>query len=79
MCGIFLYISKDNNAGEGSKYFNKLKHRGPDKSSYDILEYGVGIGFHRLSINDTTDAGMQPFKNETQYIEKAFFQFFLLF
>ena len=28
----------------------------------------MGIGFHRLSINDTTNAGMQPFKNKTQYL-----------
>jgi asparagine synthase (glutamine-hydrolysing) len=66
MCGIFLLFSK---TGIFTKEeteiimnnFKSLTRRGPDKYSITILN-GCLIGFTRLSINDTTSAGMQPFQ-----------------
>ncbi len=40
--------------------FNKIKHRGPDESNLYIKD-GYILGFHRLSILDTSEQGMQPF------------------
>ena len=72
MCGIFFYQKKN---GEFSKdeiqalliCFNRIKHRGPDKSNYFIVKNKIFIGFHRLAINGLEN-GNQPFiynkKNE---------------
>jgi asparagine synthase (glutamine-hydrolysing) len=46
--------------------FQKIKHRGPDKT--EILDMGAVLGFHRLSIMDTTDSGMQPFERNGSYL-----------
>jgi asparagine synthase (glutamine-hydrolysing) len=68
MCGIFFICSKsgvfDDIRGILKK-FKLLKRRGPDQYSLMINNNNI-IGFQRLAINDTSDAGMQPFvKNET--------------
>jgi asparagine synthase (glutamine-hydrolysing) len=82
MCGICLYASKNIiYDGEREKIFdnfNIVRHRGPDKSanigrlfesSLPILsmESNVIMTFHRLSMTDLSNKGMQPFKfyNET--------------
>ena len=71
MCGIFALFNK---FGEPfcftSKYykfiaknFDKIKNRGPDNSQ--LLNFkSYCVGFHRLSINDITDNGNQPFMNQ---------------
>jgi asparagine synthase (glutamine-hydrolysing) len=71
MCGIWGLLGSFNNLKESEKYeiFNKIKNRGPDKSIYfDIADIKlndktipVKLGFHRLSIMDTTFNGDQPF------------------
>jgi asparagine synthase (glutamine-hydrolysing) len=65
MCGIFGYIASDVHPFkkedlEGS--FNKLKPRGPDHSSLIEVNDYITLGFHRLSINDLSDSGNQPFQ-----------------
>jgi asparagine synthase (glutamine-hydrolysing) len=65
MCGIWLLQTGNENLD--TNYYNsfmKIKHRGPDKSSF--IEYNnVKFGFHRLSIMDESVHGDQPFVIET--------------
>ena len=60
MCGIFCYIGDTNKPIEIQKYFSRIENRGPD---YSILQQvnNVSLGFHRLSINDLSKSGNQPF------------------
>jgi asparagine synthase (glutamine-hydrolysing) len=76
MCGILVYLYKLAANGEsfgtvsdGEIYdcFMKFQSRGPERSHFTKLsEYGVFIGFHRLSIMDTRIIGDQPFTCETE-------------
>jgi asparagine synthase (glutamine-hydrolysing) len=70
MCGIYLIFSKNEFSSETYnlilKNFNLLSKRGPDMKSLDIINLPGNkkciIGFQRLSINDVSEKGMQPFK-----------------
>jgi asparagine synthase (glutamine-hydrolysing) len=69
MCGIWLYLHKTGKKSlsnsEIYESFMKISNRGPDKSSLlNLSEYGLYIGFHRLSIIDTSSRGDQPFSLE---------------
>ena len=79
MCGIFCFIQKcGNNANFKDvelvkRSFDRLKVRGPDNTTYyrlhsNLSDTDLHIGFHRLSINDVTEAGNQPFITEGKYI-----------
>lgn len=67
MCGIWIYLIKQGcqstlSNGEIYEAFMNTQSRGPDRSSFlKLSEYGLYIGFHRLSIMDTSTAGDQPF------------------
>jgi asparagine synthase (glutamine-hydrolysing) len=65
MCGIWAFISNSPISPETSgKYFNafqKIKHRGPDYSRFDLVHPYALLGFHRLAILDESIRGMQPF------------------
>lgn len=65
MCGIWAFISNSSISPESSgKYFNafqKIKHRGPDYSRFDLIHPHALLGFHRLAILDESIRGMQPF------------------
>ena len=66
MCGIWSYIStKKIKINEEILFseFNKLKHRGPDRSDFKIINdfTRVFAGFHRLAIMDRSTCGDQPF------------------
>ncbi|QVK21585.1 asparagine synthase B [Mycoplasmatota bacterium] len=66
MCGFLVYSETDIDLKEYEREFYKIKHRGPDMTRIVI---GKGIfGFHRLSIMDLSEAGMQPFKYEENMI-----------
>lgn len=76
MCGIFFYLSYNDDEHRidqetCNNNFNKTEHRGPDKSvmkySSDSEEYQYYMGFHRLSINDLTENGNQPFHSRGIY------------
>ena len=58
MCGI-LFMHGPSVQSQFDKLFNRLKHRGPDCSTFWKTGKTL-IGFHRLSINDKSPAGMQP-------------------
>lgn len=58
MCGIFAAKTTDSEKAVMS--LMRLKHRGPDGTCVVIKPEYV-LGFHRLAVMDTSDAGMQPF------------------
>lgn len=65
MCGFMAFKSKDLTQIEKDS-FSKIKYRGPDQSKVLKLEGNVIMAFHRLSIMDLSDKGMQPFQNSSQ-------------
>lgn len=61
MCGFMYCSDKSITKEEFEKEFSKIKYRGPDMTS--VIQDETGIwGFHRLSIMDLTESGMQPFE-----------------
>ena len=68
MCGILSIIrySTTPTIVDINKCHNKLIPRGPDKKNYVLIEQNPSIylGFTRLSIMDTSDNGLQPFKTD---------------
>ena len=76
MCGIFFYkISGEFDESmllKIKRNFYKTKHRGPDNSQIIILGNNTFIGFHRLSINDLSDSGNQPFVFEDENGDKSY-------
>ena len=58
MCGIFAAIGSTNESLESSSL--AIKHRGPDHTSFIKVTPTVTLGFHRLAINDLSEAGNQP-------------------
>jgi asparagine synthase (glutamine-hydrolysing) len=65
MCGIFLTFVF--NSPVPTSYndifssFMKIKSRGPEYSSFNMIGKNLFIGFHRLAIMDKSAAGNQPF------------------
>ena len=70
MCGIFAYISKTMksqiNNDNMHENFENMKNRGPDNTQYLVIN-NVALGFHRLCINDLSDAGNQPMNYKDYY------------
>ena len=64
MCGILAYSGKELRTGHFEKAFNKVALRGPDYSVLTRINEASVLGFHRLAIMDTSDAGNQPFRIE---------------
>lgn len=60
MCGIVAVFGKST-CSIAETRLNKIKHRGKDATKLLQLSFGT-IGFNRLSINDKSDKGMQPFE-----------------
>jgi asparagine synthase (glutamine-hydrolysing) len=72
MCGIFAYFSSLKLNVDIKKeleiYSNKIKHRGPDMTRNKLVLDDTGmLVFHRLSIVDSSEKGMQPFYNNGYY------------
>lgn len=72
MCGIFAYLSS---VGLNHhiplvlkkailESFTQEHHRGPDNSIIRTINDNVLLGFHRLSIMDTSNKGDQPFVSD---------------
>ena len=66
MCGIWaLCFGSPNELDYNS--FKKLEHRGPDDSTWIALNnFDIHFGFHRLSINDISEGGRQPFVEQDE-------------
>lgn len=63
MCGIWSIIYKNNKNEKILSYLNdfwNIKHRGPDNSHIETFD-NVFVGFHRLSIMDTSFKSNQPY------------------
>jgi asparagine synthase (glutamine-hydrolysing) len=68
MCGIWVYLLKNGFLKKDILYksFQALQDRGPDRSRLITLsDKNIMLGFHRLSIMDTSSKGDQPFIVET--------------
>jgi asparagine synthase (glutamine-hydrolysing) len=66
MCGIYLASSKQSQLISRFTSFSKLKNRGPDYSCFKFTQSFIEqqylvYGYHRLAINDLSQAGNQPF------------------
>uniref|UniRef100_A0A6C0EAQ4 asparagine synthase (glutamine-hydrolyzing) n=1 Tax=viral metagenome TaxID=1070528 RepID=A0A6C0EAQ4_9ZZZZ len=71
MCGIWAYIvsqiekqgvHKSLNESILYENFMRISHRGPDRSKFiNLPKQCISLGFHRLSIMDTSTRGDQPF------------------
>ena len=62
MCGIYWFLANNSKTDKSviNESFNKGVGRGPDFTK--LVEYKKNIiGFHRLSINDLSEEGNQPF------------------
>lgn len=62
MCGFQFYSANDIPLEVLEREFIKIKYRGPDMTRI-IYDNNGFMGFHRLSIMDLSDNGMQPFVN----------------
>ena len=64
MCGIFAYLSKQKISDESKIDITKIamlsKIRGPDNTVTRIVDEYKYLVFHRLCINDLSEAGNQP-------------------
>ena len=60
MCGIFLTHGTDIEENKKHSENETLRNRGPD-NSHEIIKDKYYFKFHRLSINDLSDTGNQPF------------------
>ena len=59
MCGFMVYTKNDICEEDFLRGFSKIGYRGPDMTRTDFVN-GMW-GFHRLSIMDLSEDGMQPF------------------
>lgn len=67
MCGIYSVL----NYNIHHNYFNdfmKIKHRGPDSSTFKLINDKIILGFHRLAINGLGEYGDQPFHQDGVYL-----------
>ncbi|EDV18626.1 uncharacterized protein TRIADDRAFT_34900, partial [Trichoplax adhaerens] len=67
MCGIAGFIGRAPipQGYEFGKVLDKIKHRGPDASGSMIFNQNKGmLGHTRLSIQDLSDASVQPFQRD---------------
>jgi len=65
MCGIFFLKYLQQFSADTLKIilgnFDRIKHRGPDRTEYVVDNENTFIGFHRLAINGLSEKGDQPF------------------
>lgn len=67
MCGIFFTFGVDPELAQQGA--NALRHRGPDHATlHHIQSPPITMAFHRLKINDLTDAGNQPMYAQGVYL-----------
>jgi len=61
MCGIFGYVGQAHSEGQLKPFFDRIQHRGPDKSRWAKVKDDMYFGFHRLAINGLNPKSDQPF------------------
>ena len=67
MCSIMCYIDGGKNKSAFAEGFIKSKMRGPDDTKIILINNDL-MGFHRLSIMDLENTGMQPFEYDGSYV-----------
>ena len=72
MCGIFLHYTKNGVIKKELMRtllynYSKIEHRGPDKHTLSLFGNSLA-GFHRLSINDLSSKGDQPFELNNDFL-----------
>ena len=61
MCGLVAFVNPRIDLNTATNMFQSGHRRGPDFSKLDIINSGIWMGFHRLSINGVDDiAANQP-------------------
>ena len=60
MCGIFSFLGSGVEVNILEEYCNKIKHRGPDNTTFKKIKDNLFFGFHRLMINGLDDQSNQP-------------------
>lgn len=60
MCGIFAFLGATYSLKDLITHFERIKHRGPDKTHIDQINGRLTFGFHRLAINGLQLSGDQP-------------------
>jgi asparagine synthase (glutamine-hydrolysing) len=68
MCGIIAVLNPTVTPSTIIDNFKKGQHRGPDHSSFEIINNSVWMGFHRLAINGLTPISNQPFYIDGIYL-----------
>jgi asparagine synthase (glutamine-hydrolysing) len=63
MCGIFAYLGKSYSDEELKSFAEKIRHRGPDNTTYERVNESVFFGFHRLAINGLNEISNQPMRH----------------
>ena len=67
MCSIIGFSKKTRSVSDIRPYFDRTHSRGPDMAR--IIETPTGyLGFQRLAIMGLTEAGMQPFSLDGNYV-----------
>ena len=61
MCSIIGFSSSHYSLDYISEFFDRSVSRGPDRSRFEYVGNNTYLGFHRLSIMDLSEDGMQPF------------------
>ena len=73
MCGIVGFIDADKKLGIVQEMLATQSYRGPDDSgTYFDEESGIHFGHNRLSIQDLTSQGHQPFISDCENYVIAF-------
>jgi len=72
MCGIFLHFFKNGilrkeDMRQFIYSYTLIDHRGPDRHTLSIHDNCL-VGFHRLSINDVSEKGDQPFELNDEFL-----------
>ena len=65
MCGLTFFISKTDLKKELLESLKCIQHRGPDFTDTKIINHNdfiIGFGHNRLSINDLSESGNQPYE-----------------
>jgi len=68
MCGIYAILNPKVEIETALAAFNRGRHRGPDHTSFQVVDSSLWIGFHRLAINGLHESANQPFCKDGVYL-----------
>ena len=68
MCGIFAYLGKRYQPKDLEKYYQTIKHRGPDNTKTLVVKSDLFFVFHRLMINGLDAESDEPIQLDDLYL-----------